>query len=104
LPDVKSVQRREEEHGAASAVQEVRASDRYKRRKTVMHEPRDTGEHSRARCESSDMSGSVSKPMYERSHEFKSGERVSVTGGGTALHCESKKTRHLTLAHNFTKY
>jgi len=82
-----------DERGAAPAVQEVRASDRYKRRKTVMHESRDTGEHSRARCESSDMSGSVSKPMYERSHELKSGERVSVTGGGTALHCESKKNK-----------
>ena len=84
-PKVESMKRREEEQGAALAVQEVRASDRYKRRKTVVHESRDSGEHSRTKCESSDKSGSVSKPLYERSHGFKSGERVSVTGGGAAL-------------------
>ena len=94
-----------DEQGAAPAVQEVRASDRYKRRKTVMHESRDTGEHSRARCESSDMSGSVSKTMYER--EVTSSRVVNVCPSLAEVPhytVSQKKTRHLTLAHNFTKY
>ena len=74
----------------------VRASDRYKQRKTVVHESRDIGEHSHARCESSDKSSSVSKPLHERSHGLKSNERVSVTCVGTTT--EYDRPRRFTFA------
>ena len=88
---VELVKRREEEQGAAPAFQEVRVSDRYKRRKTTVYEPGDSGEHSHTKCESSDKSGSVSKPLYDRSRESKSGEHLSITGRGAALDSTTTK-------------